>query len=206
MKGDTKGLIAMATLLAVGVIWVTTSTKQNDAAPTLPASAFSIQPAPPVLSAPPEGAIGRADAGADAVPSAAPPDAIARPAKRFSPDDRVRASIGRWRSDAGLTLEVDPPKDLDDDHPPYRLVLRGPGLPRSGYGCEFSAIEKTAPVEGATFFSAWCAKKEKGSFVVLSQDDLGRLSVAVLSDHKVRVRADQLTRVETDRKPPETKP
>jgi len=113
----------------------------------------------------------------------------------FSPDDRVRASVGRWRSDAGFTVDVDPPKDLDDDHPPYRLVVRGQGLPRSGYGCEFAVFEKNAPVVGATFFQGWCKKGEK-AFVILSQDDLGRLSVVVLSDHKVRVRADLLSRVE----------
>jgi|GEM_PF-5367860 len=197
MKTDTKALLALGTLLSVSAIWWASAPKTPAAPPPSLATAFSIAPAPAVLSAPPvESAPSPALIASHGPVDAAPAEVTAHPlGKRFSPDDRVRASVGRWRSDAGFTVDVDPPKDLDDDHPPYRLVVRGQGLPRSGYGCEFAVFEKNAPVVGATFFQGWCKKGEK-AFVILSQDDLGRLSVVVLSDHKVRVRADLLSRVE----------
>jgi len=191
VKSDVKGALALAMLITGTAAWLVMGGKK----PLLDPPLGTMSAAPPVLSAPPLDSAPSAPAPrASSDPS---PTAEAPPAKKpraSSSDDRVRSIVGRWRSENGITVDVDPPRDHEDDHvPPYRLVFRGPGLPRSGYGCEFAALEKNVDGPAATtvFYSAWCSKNKR-SLVAVSFD-IG-LSIVILGDGKIAHRADGLTR------------
>lgn len=122
------------------------------------------------------------------LPSASAPPPVAD----RSADDLVHVSVGRWTNNEGMVVEIDPPKPRPGKAPPYRLVMRGPNLPKSGYGCEFALGDVRQGPGDVLYYRAWCHRG------VVSTLGLGlvrsTLSVVVIQDGDVSVHADQLAR------------
>lgn len=203
MSAQARGALFLAVMIVFGCAYLLTGKKD---VPVATAPLPTISEAPPVLSAPPLDAV----APSPTFEKVGAPDAgevtVRPPSQRLGPDELVRALVGRWRSEDGIGVEVEPPRDADHKTPPYRLVFRGPGLPRSGYGCEFALLDSehrpkgsdSRGADGATqFYSAWCSKGTRS--VVALTLDVG-LAVAVLSSGRVVHQANALSRVEGDRK------
>lgn len=159
-------------------------------------------PAPVLVSAAcPSASLPPPSASAEAPVPTGRPDALEAPqaapgstAKRSKDDELVRSAVGRWRGDDGLTVEVDPPKPLPGRSPPFRLVVRGKGLPKSGFGCEFAGggdEPRRGPGE-LVYFKAWCARGKRamlGLEVNYPEGAPTMLTVVILQDGELRVRA-----------------
>ena len=170
-----------------------------------PPLCVSISAAPPVLSAPPlddvtvrplpratswDGLSG---------PAVLPPEgAPPAPVTDRSADDLVHVAVGRWVDTDGTIVEVDPPKAAPGKAPPYRLVVRGATLPRSGYGCEFALGETKRGPGDALAFRAWCSRGSRATVLLTVIPVAGGapvLSLVVLQDSDVKVRVERAKRV-----------
>lgn len=144
--------------------------------PPVPTSAASIDASAP---------LGRVEA-----PQAAPGGGT----KRSEAEELVRSAVGRWRGDDGLTVEVDPPKPLPGKAPPFRLIVRGKGLPKSGFGCEFANGDERRGPGDMVYFKAWCGRGKRATLGLEikypeAQATPATLSVVILQDGELRVRA-----------------
>jgi hypothetical protein len=129
-----------------------------------------------------------APCGPDESPQAAPGGA----SRRSKDEELVRSAVGRWRGDDGMTVEIDPPKPLPGKAPPFRLVVRGKGLPKSGFGCEFAGGDERRGPGEIVYFKAWCARGKRatvGLEISYPEGAPASLSVVILQDGELRVRA-----------------
>jgi hypothetical protein len=174
-------MTTLVVIVAAALVGFTAGRMSHPRAATTIPVCLSISAAPPVLSAPPVGP-------AEVAEGPRLPAVTDR-----SADDLVHVAVGRWVGEDGTIVEIDPPKPAPGRAPPYRLVIRGVSLPRSGYGCEF-ALGETKRGPGETlYYRAWCGRGMKAT-VGLSLDDKA-LAVVVLQDGDVKVHAEKLGRV-----------
>ena len=131
------------------------------------------------------------------VPTARPdaqttPQGAARRGGRSWEEELVGSAVGRWRGDDGLIVEVDPPKPMAGKAPPFRLVVRGKGLPKSGFGCEFATGDERHGPGDMVYFKAWCGRGKRSTLgleVKFPEGAPTTLSVVILQDGELRVRA-----------------
>jgi hypothetical protein len=189
-SSDHAGCLTPVAFLIVAFLGVAIGRMTHPRLPP-PIAIGSITPAPPVLSAPPL-------PFSDVV---APPDGIstasAPAVSAGNADELVHAAVGRWVSEDGSLVEVEPPKAEPGKTPPYKLVARSVGLPRSGYGCQFAHGETRKGPGTTLYFTSWCERKKR-STLGLSLDQSQSpplLSVVILTDGEVKVHLEQLKRV-----------
>lgn len=122
----------------------------------------------------------------------APQAAPGGTSRRAKDEELVRSAVGRWRGDEGLTVEIDPPKPMPGKAPPFRLVVRGKGMPKSGFGCEFAGGDERRGPGETVYFKAWCARGKRatvGLEISYPEGAPASLSVIILQDGELRVRA-----------------
>lgn len=182
IAGIMVGLVMMIVGYSVG-----RGSAQPYPAPVLVSAACpSASAPPPPASAEAPTPTGRPDV--HEAPQAAPVGAT----KRSKDEELVRSAVGRWRGDDGLTVEIDPPKPMPGKAPPFRLLVRGKGMPKSGFGCEFAGGDERRGPGEMVYFKAWCARGKRatvGLEISYPEGAPASLSVIILQDGELRVRA-----------------